>query len=79
MNKCSICGVKQVETSTCSLEINGESVFNIPLYNIDLLTFIKGKEICNKCMDTYYKIKALKDDIDFSCGKLYYADGRNLG
>ena len=40
---------------------------------------IKGKQICDDCMDIYHKIYALNHDIDFSCGgNKYYADGRNL-
>lgn len=81
MSKCSICGTEQKQIGNFELTIDGQenSPIKIEKYNIQLLTYLKGKHICEDCMDTYHKIYALFQDIDFSCGgKEYYADGRNL-
>ena len=78
MNKCSICGREEKQVGTYKFEIDGQKS-EIPAYNMQLLTLIKGKHICDECMDIYYKIYALMQDEDFSCGgEDYYADGRNL-
>lgn len=85
MARCSICGTEQKEIGTLKWRItnkDGESEkdYNVsPCYNINLMTGLKGKEICDNCMDIYRKIYALEHNIDFSCGSnMYYADGRNL-
>lgn len=78
MSKCSICEQEQRIIDNGKVII-GDKIIELPLYNIDLLTFIKGKNICNECMDIYNKIHALENNIDFSCGgTMYFADGRNL-
>lgn len=85
MRKCDICKTEQKEIGELTFGFinkdgNTETLdIKSPMYNIDLMTFIKGKHICNKCMDTYRKIHALHGDMDFSCGgQKYYSDGRNL-
>lgn len=82
MDKCNICGTEQKQIGTHTFSFMGmENIKSIesPHYNIQLMTEIKGKQICTKCMDTYYKIDALMREMDFSCGGThYYADGRNL-
>jgi hypothetical protein len=81
MSKCSICGTEQKEIGECEISIVGSDLKPIPItqYNINIYTWIKGKGICDNCMDIYHKIYALKYDLDFSCdGNSYYADGRNL-
>lgn len=80
MGKCSICGTEQKQIGNISFGLEGsENKITVEQYNIQLLTYIKNKHICDNCMDTYYKIFSLFHDEDFSVGgNNYYADGRNL-
>ena len=79
MNKCNICGTEQKVIGEGTLSFGDNKTTKMPIYNITLLTYIKGKNICEDCMNTYRKISALMDDWDFSCGgNHFYADGRNL-
>ncbi len=55
MNRCNVCGKQQIKIGTWTI-IVGEQESVSPMYNIDLLTFIKGKHICNKCMDVYSEL-----------------------
>ena len=78
MSKCSICNTEAKVIGEYELRI-GSNTSIIPKYNIQILTHVGGKDICNDCMDKYYKIDALYRQRDFSCGGVeYYADGRNL-
>ena len=61
MDNCSICGNKQNQTGVLdivSIE-SGKVLMSMPDYNIDLLTVIKGQQICNRCMYIYNKINYL--------------------
>jgi len=79
MGHCNICGTEQVKVNIFKLCIDGEEAGTMPQYNINLFTGIKGKRICDDCMEKYYKIDALFMDRNFSCaGKEYFSDGRNL-
>lgn len=79
MDKCNVCGREQKQIGTLNFKIGDNESSTAPYYNIQLLTYIKGKWICTRCMDLYHKIEALKYDMDFSCGGTeYFADGRNL-
>lgn len=79
MKKCNICGTEQKQVAIMKLSFNDSQIMDIPQYNINFLTYFKGKIICDKCMDVYYKVFALQMDKDFSCGgNEYYSDGRNL-
>ena len=79
MSKCNICGTEQKQIGEGKISCGDKQLGTIPIYNITILTYIKGKNICENCMNTYRKISALMDGWDFSCGgNHFYADGRNL-
>lgn len=78
MSKCSICGTEQKVIGEYKMHI-GDNTTIIPMYNIQLLIHIRGKDVCNECIDTYHKIDAIYRERNFSCNGIdYYADGRNL-
>lgn len=80
MRKCDICGVEQEQVGSIGIKIgNIKTTFDIPTYNIELLACVKGKYICNTCMDIYHKIYALENDINHLYANIeYYDDGRNF-
>lgn len=81
MDRCSICGRRRFKVGEYELTVGDdkESKSKISVYNLELLTHLRGKPVCNYCMDKYHKIQALETGIDFSCGgNQYYCDGRNL-
>lgn len=78
MSKCGVCGTEQVKIGESQVIICGHET-TVNHYNINLITYMQGNWICDDCMETYYKIRAMASGINYSyMGKKYYSDGRNL-
>lgn len=76
-NKCDCCGTEQVKTGEYEMLINGRSVGSVPYYNIDIMTHMHGRKICEDCMDKAMYVDSLFTGRDVSRGGIkYFADGR---
>lgn len=76
-DKCDCCGIEQVKIGEYDIFINDKKVGTMPSYNILILTYVKGRQICEDCMDKYMYINSIFTGQDVSSGGIkYFADGR---
>jgi hypothetical protein len=76
-NKCDCCGIEQIKVNEYEMLINGKKVGTVPVYNVEISTFINGRRICEECMDKYEYINAIFTVQNVSrAGIKYFADGR---
>lgn len=64
MSECFVCKTKQEQVISIELLMVDQKI-DTPAFNINLMTCINGKEICDRCMDVYHKVRALLDESVF--------------
>ena len=75
--KCDCCGTEQVQTGEVEFKIGNKTLTGVPTYNIQIMTSISGRDICEDCMDKYMYIDAIMTGRDVSRGGVrYFGDGR---
>lgn len=75
-DRCDCCGTEQIQTTEYEMLINGKLVGTVPAYNITIMTYFKGKKICEDCMDKHMYIDALFMGRDVARGHIkYFGDG----
>ena len=76
-SKCSCCGTEKVQIGEFEITMGDKRLNGIPAYNIQMITQIKGRNICEDCMDKYMYIDAIMTGRDASRGGVrYFGDGR---
>lgn len=75
--KCSCCGTEKVQIGEFEIKIGDKKIDGIPAYNIQMITYIKGRDICEDCMDKYMYVDTIMTGRNVSRGGIqYFGDGR---
>ena len=75
--ECSCCGTEKVQIGEFEIKIGDKKIEWVPAYNIQMITYIKGRDICEDCMDKYMYIDAIMTGRNVSRGGTqYFGDGR---